>query len=144
VFLSRWPEPAERGGARPPRPPKAPKDATVLAEIAVSLETAWAYARVSNDFNPIHLNDRAARFFGLKGAIGHGMWSLACSLAQAPVPAIPRGTRIETQFLSPVQLPARVAVKEWTVGAQTKRALCDVRTGRVHMYAWWGEPVSSA
>lgn len=144
VFLSRWPDPAERTGARPPRPPKAPKDATVLAELDVSLETAWAYARVSDDFNPIHLSDRAARFFGLKGAIGHGMWSLARSLAQAPAPAIPRGTRIETQFLSPVQLPARVAVKEWTAEGQTRRALCDVRTGRVHMYAWWGGPLSPA
>ena len=139
VFLSRWPEPTERAGGRPPRPPKAPKDATVLAELEVSLDTAWAYARVSSDFNPIHLSVRAARFFGLKGAIGHGMWSLAHSLAQSPLPAIPRGARIETQFLSPVQLPARVAVKEWTADGQKKRALCDVRTGRVHMYAWWEE-----
>jgi acyl dehydratase len=144
VFLARWPEPTPRTGVRPPRPPKAPKDATVLAEIEVSLDTAWAYARVSGDFNPIHLNDRAARFFGLKGAIGHGMWSLARSLAQAPLPAIPRGARIETQFLTPVQLPARVAVKEWTAEGQKKRALCDVRTGRVHMYAWWSEALSSA
>ena len=144
VFLSRWPEPTERAGGRPPRPPKAPKDATVLAELEVSLDTAWAYARVSSDFNPIHLSVRAARFFGLKGAIGHGMWSLAHSLAQSPLPAIPRGARIETQFLSPVQLPARVAVKEWTADGQKKRALCDVRTGRVHMYAWWSEPLSSA
>ena len=144
VFLARWPEPTERTGGRPPRPPKAPKDAKVLAELEVSLDTAWAYARVSGDFNPIHLNDRAARFFGLKGAIGHGMWSLARSLAQAPLPAIPRGVRIETQFLTPVQLPARVAVKEWTADGQKKRALCDIRTGRVHMYAWWSEPVSSA
>ena len=137
VFLSRWPEPQDRSGARPPRPPKAPKDSTVLAEFDVSLETAWAYARVSSDFNPIHLNDRAARFFGLRGAIGHGMWSLARSLAQAPVPSIPLGTRIETQFLTPVQLPARVAIKNWTAEGQERRALCDVRTGRVHMYAWW-------
>jgi acyl dehydratase len=144
VFLARWPEPAERTGGRPPRPPKAPKDAAVLAEFEVSLDTAWAYARVSSDFNPIHLNDRAARFFGLKGAIGHGMWSLAHSLAQAPLPEIPRGARIETQFLTPVQLPARVAVKEWTADGQKKRALCDVRTGRVHMYAWWSEALSSA
>jgi acyl dehydratase len=144
VFLSRWPEPTERTGGRPPRPPKAPKDATVLAELDVTGETAWAYARASNDFNPIHLSGRAARFFGLKGAIGHGMWSLARSLAQSPLPAIPRGARIETQFLSPVQLPARVAVKEWTADGQKKRALCDVRTGRVHMYAWWNEPISSA
>jgi len=137
VFLARSPEPSERTGARPPRPPKAPKDATVLAELEVTRETAWGYARVSSDFNPIHLSNRAARFFGLKGAIGHGMWSLARSLAQSPLPAIPHGARIETQFLSPVQLPARVAVKEWTADGQTKRALCDVRTGRVHMYAWW-------
>jgi len=137
VFLSRAPEPVGRAGGRPSRPPKAPKDAAVLAEIEVSRDTAWAYARVSRDFNPIHLNDRAARFFGLRGAIGHGMWSLARSLAQAPLPEIAPGVRIETQFLTPVQLPARVAVKEWVAEGQKKRALCDLRTGRVHMYAWW-------
>jgi acyl dehydratase len=137
VFLARWPGPVERGGARPPRPPKAPRDAAVLAELDVALSTAWDYAQVSGDYNPIHLNDRAARFFGLRGAIGHGMWSLARSLAQSPRPALAPGTRIDTQFLTPVQLPARVAIKEWTDRARTKRALCDVRTGRVHMYAWW-------
>jgi acyl dehydratase len=139
VFMSRWPEPVERTGARPPRPPKAPKDASVLAELEVTRDTAWAYARVSSDYNPIHLSERAARFFGLRGAISHGMWSLARSLAQAPAPSIPPGTRLETQFLTPVQLPARVAIKEWTADGQKKRALCDVRTGRVHMYAWWDE-----
>jgi len=115
----------------------------VLAEFDVSLATAWAYARVSRDFNPIHLNDRAARFFGLRGAIGHGMWSLARSLAQAPHPAIPGGARIEAQFLTPVQLPARVAIKEWVADGQKKRALCDVRTGRVHMYAWWDAVIAA-
>jgi acyl dehydratase len=135
--MARWPETVARAGARPPRPPKAPKDSTVLAELDVSLGTAWAYARVSGDFNPIHLNDRAAQFFGLKGAIGHGMWSLARSLAAAPLATIPPSTRIEAQFLTPVQLPARVAIKEWVAEGNKKRALCDVRTGRVHMYAWW-------
>jgi len=140
VFLSRWPEDMLRqGGGRPPRPPKAPKDSAVLAELDVSLRTAWAYARVAADYNPIHLSDRAARFLGLRGSIGHGMWSLARSLAQAPVPVIPHGVRIETQFLTPVQLPARVAIKEWRAEGQVKRALCDVRTGRVHMVAWWSD-----
>ncbi len=137
VFLSRWPEPAERTGGRPPRPPRAPRDSELLGELTVSLETAWAYARVSADYNPIHLSDRAARYFGLRGSIAHGMWSLARSLAQRPLADVPAGARIDTQFLSPVQLPARVAVKTWTDGAQKKRALCDVRTGRVHMIAEW-------
>jgi acyl dehydratase len=137
VFMSRWPESAQRTGARPARPPKAPKDSQVLTEIDVSLRTAWSYARVARDFNPIHLNDRAARFFGLRGAISHGMWSLARSLAERPVDAPAPEAQLETQFLTPVQLPARVNVKQWTEDGSARRAMCDVRTGRVHMYAQW-------
>ena len=135
-FMSRWSQPPA-GAGRPPRPPKAPKDAVVLAEREVSLQTAWDYARVAGDFNPIHLHQGAARKFGLRGAIVHGMWSLAYSLAQAPVPALRPGSALETEFLTPVQLPGKVAVKEWSHEGKTNRALCDVRTGRVHMYAHW-------
>jgi acyl dehydratase len=138
VFLSRWPIGAERAvGARPPRPPRAPKDSAVLGEFEVSRRTAWEYAKVSADYNPIHVSERAARFFGLRGAIAHGMWSLAHALAVAPPPDIPRAATIGTQFLTPVQIPAKVAVKEWRERGEVRRALCDVRTGRVHMYAWW-------
>jgi len=137
VFMSRWPDSAQRTGARPPRPPKAPKDSQVLVELEASLQTAWAYARVSRDFNPIHLNDRAARFFGLRGAIAHGMWSLARSLAQRPIDTPARDAVLHTQFLTPVQLPARVNIKQWSEEGVAKRAMCDVRTGRVHMYAHW-------
>ena len=137
VFLSRWPDSAQRTGTRPPRPPKAPKDSQVLTELAVDLNRAWSYARVSNDYNPIHLNDRAARFFGLRGAISHGMWTLARSLAERPVVVPPPDARLETQFLTPVQLPARVNIKQWVEDGISKRAMCDVRTGRVHMYAYW-------
>jgi acyl dehydratase len=139
VFLQRWPAGSERAaaGGRPPRPPKAPKDSTVLDEFDVTRKTAWEYAKASADYNPIHLSDRAARFFGLRGSIAHGMWSLARSLSEAPVPEIPSGATIGTQFLTPVQLPARVTIKEWREDQQVRRALCDLRTGRVHMYAWW-------
>ncbi|HVN41141.1 MAG TPA: MaoC/PaaZ C-terminal domain-containing protein [Steroidobacteraceae bacterium] len=137
VFLSRWPEPVERTGGRPSRPPRAPKDAEVLAEFDVPLGMAWRYARVSGDYNPIHLNQRLARSFGLRGAIIHGMWSLARSLAAAPECASLSGGRLTTQFLTPVLMPARVAVKQWMDEGTPRRALCDVRTGRVHMYAWW-------
>jgi acyl dehydratase len=137
VFLSRWPESAQRPMGRPPRPPKAPRDAAVLEQLEVTLADVWSYARVSSDFNPIHLSDRAARYFGLRGAIAHGMWSFARSLAQAPRPTLGIGTRIDTQFLTPVQLPAKVAIKEWTEEGRNRRAMCDVRTGRVHMYASW-------
>jgi acyl dehydratase len=138
TFMARWPESAERTGGRPPRPPKAPKNSEVLADLTVTLGTAWAYAWVSKDFNPIHLHDRPARYFGLRGAISHGMWSLARTLAQAPLDQPPsRDARLETQFLTPVQLPARVNIKRWVEDGAPRRALCDVRTGRVHMLAYW-------
>jgi acyl dehydratase len=136
-FMARWPDPAAGGAGRPPRPPKAPRDATVLGERQVTLGTAWDYARVSADFNPIHLHQGAARKFGLRGAIMHGMWSLAYALAQMPPPKITLPGRIDTDFLTPVQLPAKVAAKEWIDDGRVRRALCDVRTGRVHMYAHW-------
>lgn len=137
VLLSRWPEPAEKKPvARPSRPPKAPKDARVLGELDVSLRNAWDYARVSDDYNPIHLSDRAARYFGLRGAISHGMWSLARALAVEPR-SVPERARIDAQFLTPVQMPAKVVLKEWIEDGARRRALCDVRTGRVHLYTSW-------
>jgi acyl dehydratase len=137
VFLSRWPEPAgKKSAGRPSRPPKAPKDARVLEELDVSLGMAWGYARVSDDYNPIHLSDRAARFFGLRGAISHGMWSLARSLA-IESRSVPERTRIDAQFLTPVQVPSKVVLKEWSEDGAPRRALCDVRTGRVHLYTSW-------
>ena len=65
------------------------------------------------------------------------MWSLARSLAERPVDAPARNAVLHTQFLTPVQLPARVNIKQWTEDGVAKRAMCDVRTGRVHMYAHW-------
>ena len=35
------------------------------------------YAQASGDFNPIHLNEEAARRVGLDGVIAHGMLSMA-------------------------------------------------------------------
>lgn len=131
-FLSRRAEGTRTKSGRHPRPPKAPRDARLLEELDVSLKTAWDYARVSNDFNPIHLSDPTARLFGLRGAISHGMWSLARALSGEPaVP--PSKSRIDAQFLTPVGLPSRVALKEWTEEGTRRRALCDQRTGRVHL-----------
>lgn len=138
VFVSPWPDPANQSTGRPPRPPRAPRTSEVLLErLDVSMRTAWDYARVSSDYNPIHLEHRAARLFGLKGAIVHGMWTFARSLAQVPAPDLGPGTQVETQWLTPVQIPAQVMIKQWSTEGEVHRALCDVKKGRVHMYTHW-------
>ena len=140
VFVSPWPDPATQTTERPPRPPRAPKTSEVLVDnLDVTMSTAWNYALASSDFNPIHLEHRAARLFGLKAAIVHGMWTFARSLAAAPAPSFSLGTRVATQWLTPVQMPAQVAIKQWSAAGETHRALCDAKKGRVHMYTHWPE-----
>lgn len=42
-------------------------------ELTIARQAVRAYAQAAGDFNPIHLDDDAARRFGLPGIIAHGM-----------------------------------------------------------------------
>lgn len=48
----------------------------VLGCFAVNLKTAVRYAFLSNDYNPIHLNNWLAKKLGLKKALIHGMYNV--------------------------------------------------------------------
>lgn len=66
------------------------------------------YTRVAGDFNPIHLHAWAARPFGFKKAIIHGMWLLGRTLADLQE-RLPDGPyEISMDFRRPVSLPGRV------------------------------------
>lgn len=71
--------------------------------------TGRKFARVSGDANPIHLGLLAARLFGFKKAIAHGMYSKARCLA-ALLPQLD-GERyeLEVRFKKPVYLPGNVS-----------------------------------
>jgi acyl dehydratase len=66
------------------------------------------YARASGDYNPIHLSALAARPFGFRRAIAHGMWTLSRCLAElgeaGEVPAL----TLTCEFRRPLFLPSRV------------------------------------
>jgi hypothetical protein len=64
------------------------------------------YAAVSGDRNPIHLHPLAARAFGQKGAIAHGMWTKARCLA-ALEGSLPAAFAVEVRFKTPLRLPGR-------------------------------------
>jgi hypothetical protein len=69
------------------------------------------YARVSADFNPIHLSNWSAKLFGFRSPIAHGMWTLARSVA-----ALHTGNdadiSLEAKFLRPVYLPSTIQMFE--------------------------------
>jgi acyl dehydratase len=69
-----------------------------------------SYARVSGDWNPIHLHAATARPFGFRTAIAHGWWSVARALAAMEVDETPTvgGRRLDVAYVRPVPLPSRV------------------------------------
>lgn len=66
------------------------------------------YARVSGDFNPIHLHSLTSRWFGFKKPIIHGMYMMARAQADIEKSHGQAATKIEVNFKRPVVLPARV------------------------------------
>lgn len=71
-------------------------------------DTGRRYARLAGDFNPIHQHAVAARLFGFKHAIVHGMYTLARGAAECAddLPAAP--FTLECTSKRPVFLPSTV------------------------------------
>ena len=101
--------PATRKEPRRPAP-EAPELPELIQEWEVPADIGRRYARVSGDWNPIHLAAPLARPFGFPGAIAHGMWSLALCLGGLAQDAPASGARLEVRFLKPLVLPSRVAL----------------------------------
>lgn len=101
----------------------------------VPVDTGWAYARVSGDYNPIHLNVLSAKPFGFDRAIAHGWWSLARSLAVLELdetPVEPR--RLEVAYRRPVLLPSTPRLVSRGEDGATTLALLR-RDGSPHLVA---------
>lgn len=66
------------------------------------------YARASQEYNPIHLTARTARWLGLPNMLAHGMWTAARCVALLPEPE--NGwRRYEVRFRNPLYLPGHAA-----------------------------------
>lgn len=83
--------------------------------------TGRAYARISGDWNPIHLSDLSARIFGgFPKSVVHGMWSLARCLAGLPASALRPPFRLDAAFKGPVFMPGSCRAAGKTDGAVTR------------------------
>jgi acyl dehydratase len=128
---------ARRPGPSPARPPATPPTQPAPAQAA---STTWwlgadlgrRYARVSGDYNPIHLSAATARLFGFRRAIAHGMWSLARAAAELQPRSAGAGAVLEVDFKRPVLLPGRVTFREWPMGRGYGFALLDAAGERPH------------
>lgn len=99
----------KRGGAArsaQDRPPSAPE----FGGWRVGSGEGRAYARVSGDWNPIHLTRWTARLFGIEAPIIHGMHSVAKALALLEARQGRRVGRVSVRFRSAVPLGSRIAM----------------------------------
>ena len=94
------------GGAREPHTPPA-HEASMRVRIEAPAHTGRAYARVSGDANPIHTSWVAARLFGFRRPIAHGMWTLARACAELGA-RVPEAALLDAAFRAPVFLPGSV------------------------------------
>lgn len=90
-----------------------------ISEFTAERQTGFDYARLSLDFNPIHLSKYTARWFGFRQAIAHGMWSLARTSsclyqyrlrAEAVDTVVQSALHWQGKFVRPIFLPKHLQV----------------------------------
>lgn len=83
------------------------------------------YARVSGDYNPIHLWPLTARMLGFRRAISHGLWTQARALALLQPDGMLPQAKLQTVFKRPLLLPAQATV--WQTESAHSERLFEVR-----------------
>lgn len=132
TFLARAPRRA-REAVRARTPGAVDPPGETLGEIHAAADCGWRYARVSGDWNPIHLTDITARMFGFPRAVAHGMWTLARCLAMLDVDGgVPLS--LEAAFKRPLFLPGRAVLHADPAGGPARRfMLCSLGGETVHL-----------
>ena len=97
-------------GARSPAQPVEP--AAAIGEWTLPRSAGRAYARISGDWNPIHLAGWTARLMGLREPIIHGMHSVGKTAARLEQSTDLRLAAISVRFRAPIPLGATVVLAQ--------------------------------
>jgi len=90
------------------------------------------YARVSGDFNPIHLTGVTAKALGFPRQIAHGMWTMARCVA-ALENRLPDAVTVDVAFKKPVFLPSSVAFGSRHAGGGYEFSLTKRGSDTIHL-----------
>jgi acyl dehydratase len=135
TMFARGTSPPKEGVSRRPQIERSnhPDIGTSSDLLEVAPDTGWRYARVSGDFNPIHLTARTAQMFGFKQAVAHGMWSMGRCLASASPHMANERIQIDTQFKLPVYIPSQAMARTWAVEGGVDIGMCTMKGDRLHL-----------
>ncbi|MEP6762001.1 MAG: MaoC/PaaZ C-terminal domain-containing protein [Sporichthyaceae bacterium] len=127
-------------GAAAPDLPSLPDEPSPPADLSGQQSATWRvgkdvgrrYARVSGDVNPIHLHPLGARLFGFRGAIAHGMWTKARSLA-ALESRLPDALTADVSFQKPLPLGTTVRFRTQASPAGWDFVVVPTKDDRPHL-----------
>ena len=109
---------------------------TEVAHWSAPADIGRQYAKVSGDYNPIHLSGISARLFGFPTAIAHGLWNKARTLAALDNHLPEANLEIDVTFKKPVRLPSEVTLLASAAGSSGHLRL--VGAGELeHMVGSW-------
>ena len=109
---------------------------TQVAQWKAPSDIGRQYAKVSGDYNPIHLSSASARLFGFPSAIAHGLWNKARTLAALAEQLPTANIEIAVQFKKPVRLPSEVALLASAAGSSGELQLIGA-ADLEHMVGHW-------
>lgn len=114
-----------------------------LRKPPITLEQLQQYAQASGDWNPIHLDEAAARARNLSGVIAHGMLSMGF-LGQLLTDAVgPESVRrLRVRFEGMVRLGDELTCQARLTGREIVRDGCDVVVVEVWAVNQRGERVT--
>jgi len=99
----------------------------------VDADIGRRYARVSGDYNPIHLTDITAKLFGFKQAIAHGMWTKARCLAALDQQIPTEGYSVDVTFHRPLFLPSQVLFYSQQLEGKQQFSLFNQTAEQAHL-----------
>jgi acyl dehydratase len=115
---------------------QAPASVSELTRWKAPADIGRRYARVSGDYNPIHLSALTAKLFGFPQAIAHGLWNKARTLAALSEHLPAANIEIDVEFKKPVRLPSEVILLASAAGSSGELQLkgaADIE----HMIGRW-------
>jgi len=104
--LIRDPKKSGGGGGKGWQPPVW-DDYAVVDQWKAPGNIGRRYGLVAGDVNPIHMHPLAAKLFGFKRAIAHGMWSFASCVARCGGETIEQACSLDVAFKRPLFLPGQ-------------------------------------
>tara|TARA_A200000113_G_scaffold186149_1_gene173182 strand:- start:815 stop:1690 length:876 start_codon:yes stop_codon:yes gene_type:complete len=92
------------------------QDRNLIEALSVNANTGRRYAKLSGDYNPIHLSSISAKAFGFKQPIAHGMWTLSRAVSafvshQEQAESL-QVEEVTCRFEKPVFLPSDIHIHQ--------------------------------